>query len=45
MINHTRETQHVTLPGPMKLVLEDKEASAVDLAAYRVAVLVDNETK
>jgi hypothetical protein len=44
MINHTQQTQHVTLPRPMKLVLEDGQASQVDLPAYGVSVLLENQT-
>jgi beta-galactosidase len=43
MINHTQKTQHVTLPRPMKLVLENGEASQVDLPAYGVSVLLEND--
>ena len=45
LINFTQETRHITLPRSMKLVLEDGEASAVDLPAYGVSILSDDDTK
>jgi len=44
MINHTEEIQHVPLPRPMTLVLENGQVSQVDLPAYGVSVLLENET-
>ena len=41
LINHTQEQRHVTLPRPMKLLLQGGEGSAVDLPGYGVAVLGD----
>lgn len=43
LINHTQESRHVTLPHPMKLLLEGGEGSALDLPAYGVTVLADNQ--
>jgi beta-galactosidase len=45
VINHTQERQPVRLPRPMTLVLEDGEVSAVDIPAYGVSVLADNNAK
>jgi beta-galactosidase len=45
IINHTRARQHVALPRPMKLVLEDGQVSSVDLPASGVSVVVENENK
>jgi beta-galactosidase len=42
LVNHTRERQHVTLPRSMRLLLEDKQGSDVDLPPYGVAVALDN---
>jgi beta-galactosidase len=44
MINHTQEIQHVTLPRPMTMVLENGQVSRVDLPAYGVSVLLENVT-
>jgi len=40
LINFTRGPQHVTLPKPMKALLEQKQETAVDLPGYGVEVLV-----
>ena len=45
LINHTQEKRQVRLPRPMKLLLEEGKVSAVDLPAYGVSVLVDNDMK
>ena len=45
LINHTQESRHVTLPRPMKMVLEEGEGSAVELPPYGVSVLADNENE
>jgi beta-galactosidase len=42
LVNHTRERQHVTLPRNMRLLLEDKQGSDVDLPPYGAAVALDN---
>lgn len=42
LVNHTQDRRRVTLPRPMKLLLEDKQASDVDLPAYGVAVALDS---
>jgi beta-galactosidase len=43
VLNHTEEVRHVTLPHPMKQLLEGGEASTIDLPAYSVAVLLDTQ--
>jgi beta-galactosidase len=40
LINHTKEMRHVTLPRRMKMLLEDRGGSSVDLPAYGVEVVV-----
>jgi beta-galactosidase len=42
LINFTQEQRHVTLPRPMKILLQGDEGSAIDLPVYGVAVLEDN---
>jgi beta-galactosidase len=41
VLNHAEEMRHITLPHAMKQLLESGEASAIDLPAYGVAVLLD----
>jgi beta-galactosidase len=43
MINYTKETRHINLPRTMKLLLDDKQASSIDLPAYGVSVLLDKQ--
>lgn len=42
LINYSLENRRVALPHSMKLVLDGKQADAVDLPSYGVAVAVDN---
>ena len=41
LINYAQENRRVTLPHPMRLLLENKRGDAVDLPRYGVAVLLD----
>lgn len=45
LINHSQESRRVTLPHPMKLLLEDGEPIFVDLMPYGVSVFADNGTR
>jgi beta-galactosidase len=42
LINYAPESRRVTLPHSMQLVLDGKQADAVDLPPYGVAVALDN---
>ncbi len=43
LINFKPESQKVSLPRPMKSLLDGKDVSAVDLTQYGVAVLLDSK--
>jgi beta-galactosidase len=41
LINYAQDSRRVALPHPMKSLLENKEAGALELAPYDVSVLLD----
>ena len=41
LINYGQESRRVTLPRPMKVLLENKQAETLELAPYGVSVLLD----
>jgi len=45
LINFGQESQHVGLPRPMKSLLDGKDAAALDLAPYGVAVLSESASR
>jgi hypothetical protein len=41
VVNTTGEAKHVALPRAMKMLLAEKTASSVELAAYGAEILVE----
>jgi beta-galactosidase len=43
LLNFAPQKQKITLPRPMKSVLDGSQATEIELATYGVAVLVDSK--